>query len=78
MATGGAPETLSAETFTTKPGQCFRLIEAVTGHTQHCSNRVVCTGVFTDSKGKTWTVDACAEHAGELPEPKEPPGSNES
>jgi hypothetical protein len=51
--------------FTTLPGKCFRFVDA-DGHTRHCPNEAVHTGHFTDSRGETWTVDACTEHAGEL------------
>jgi hypothetical protein len=53
------------ERFTTFPGKCFRYVDD-NGHTRHCPNRTVQTGHFTDSKGKVWTVDVCAEHADEL------------
>ncbi len=56
--------------FSTFPGKCFRHV-AADGHTRRCSNRVVRTGQFADSKGKLWTVDACAEHAVELVESTE-------
>jgi hypothetical protein len=55
-----------AEAFTTRPGRCFRLVHPNTVHAQFCPNRVTTTGEFTDSNGKTWTVDACAAHPAEL------------
>jgi hypothetical protein len=54
------------ERFTTFPGKCFRYVEAENGQPRHCSKQAVHTGHFTDSKGKNWTVDACADHAEEL------------
>ncbi len=54
------------ELVTTFPGRCFRYVDADNGHTRRCPNQTVCTGTFTDRTGKRWTVDACAEHAGEL------------
>jgi hypothetical protein len=59
-------QTKVAEKFTTFPGKCFRYSDAETESAQPCRNRVVRTGAFTDSSGKKWTVDACAEHAEEL------------
>jgi hypothetical protein len=53
------------EKFTTFPGKCFRYVDA-DGYPRHCPKRPVQTGRFTDSTGKTWTVDACEEHAEEL------------
>lgn len=50
--------------FRAKAGRCFRFIHTETG--QWCSERVVATGTFKDSRGTWWTVDACPEHAGEL------------
>ena len=55
-----------AEAFSTTPGQCFRFIHAGTGHAQHCPNPVARQGAFIDATGKGWTVDACAQHAGDL------------
>ncbi len=55
-----------AEAFSTMPGRCFRFTHAGTGHAEHCSNPVVCTGRFTDGNGTTWTVDACADHRVDL------------
>jgi hypothetical protein len=54
------------EMFTTLPGKCFRYVEAVNGRARHCPEPVVHTGQFMDQWGKTWTVDACVEHAKEL------------
>jgi hypothetical protein len=55
-----------AEAFCVKPGQCFRFVHAGTGHAQHCPEPVVRRAPFVDRAGKRWTVDACAEHAGDL------------
>jgi hypothetical protein len=52
--------------FTTFPGKCFRYLDADNGHPRHCPNQTVLTGQIRDAKGKTWTVDACADHAEEL------------
>jgi hypothetical protein len=55
-----------AEAFSVELGQCFRFVEAGTGHAQHCRQPVVRRGQFVDRSGKRWTVDACSEHAPDM------------
>jgi hypothetical protein len=54
-----------AESFCCLPGQCFRLIQAETGHAQHCPYIPEWRGRFQDAKGKWYTVK-CNGHRADL------------
>jgi hypothetical protein len=58
------------KSFTIEPGRCFRMVRDPVperrGHKTHCPEPVVASGRFRSEGKKTYTVDACAEHAGEL------------
>jgi hypothetical protein len=63
--------TYYAEAFSIRPGQCFRFIQAGTGHAQDCPAEVAVRGRFRDRAGKWHTVESCIWHAEPLDEPWE-------
>jgi hypothetical protein len=52
-----------AEAFSVIPGHCFRFSHSGQGHACHCSHPATIHDRFVDRAGKTWTVDACIDHA---------------
>jgi hypothetical protein len=49
--------------FTAQPGRCCRMIYSGQLQADHCSQPPAWKGIWRDRKGKSWYVEACAEHA---------------
>jgi hypothetical protein len=48
---------------TALPGRCLRLIYSPQIQAMHCPEPPAWRGTWKDRKGKSWHVEACAEHA---------------
>jgi hypothetical protein len=49
--------------FSAQAGQCFRMVYSEQLQADHCRQLPVWRGNWRDVKGRTWTVEACQEHA---------------
>ncbi len=53
--------------FSPQPGRCFRMVYSVQLQSTHCRRPPAWKGIWRDTKGRRWYVEACAEHAPRLP-----------
>jgi hypothetical protein len=49
--------------FSPQPGRCHKMVYSRQLQATHCRLPPVWKGIFRDAKGKSWYVEACAEHA---------------
>jgi hypothetical protein len=68
------PGDLIPYSFTAMPGRCCRLIYSPQLQATHCYQAPAWKGIGT--KGKSWYVEACTEHAPKIPLIKESSGSS--
>jgi hypothetical protein len=57
------PGDLIPYSFTTEPGQCFKMVYDGQLQPDHCREAPAWKGTWRDAKGKSWYVETCAEHA---------------
>jgi hypothetical protein len=55
--------------FTAQPGRCFRMVYSEQLQSTHCYEAPAWKGIWKDRKGRSWYVEACAEHAPKLRRP---------
>jgi hypothetical protein len=49
--------------FSPRSGHCFRMVYSKKLQATHCRQPPAWKGVWTDVKGRSWYVEACADHA---------------
>ena len=49
--------------FSPQPGRCFRMVYSHQLQATHCPEPPAWKGMWQDTKGSSWYVEACWEHA---------------
>jgi hypothetical protein len=62
------PGDLLPYSFTAIPGRCCRMIYSPQLQATHCYQPPAWKGIWKDRKGKSWYVEACADHAPKVAE----------
>jgi hypothetical protein len=57
------PGDLVPHSFAPLPGRCHKLIYSPQIQAMHCPDPPAWKGIWKDRKGRSWYVEACAEHA---------------